>query len=351
MLIAEIRRKLVDLEDIDPEDFDVVGQIRAILRETKEDLLTSDVFGALKYLPRVPYLDAVLRAIVRRNPHCPVFKKCVLESGLHIEALKFSFWPSYATPSGLPGLSTEPDVQIYGPDILLFFEAKLHSAFGELQIERELAVGLEESGDREFFLVIVTPGISPPCIRYRGLKLKVDEYIRAVSSKPGISKGIMAQLSENADRILWISWHSIISALNSAHQQHRNMIGIDSAETRRAWDIIGDLNQLLLMRGIQPFNGFSRVVKKSPEARAGRSLLNGIPAPPVPALILRLNRIPGLIELKPLPETCVIFSHAKPKLSRSMRFSSETLPKLTEVASIPEGYFLKFPQQSSGDRK
>ena len=81
MLIAEIRRKLVDLEDIDPEDFDVVGQIRAILRETKEDLLTSDVFGALKYLPRVPYLDAVLRAIVRRNPHCLTFEECVLESG------------------------------------------------------------------------------------------------------------------------------------------------------------------------------------------------------------------------------------------------------------------------------
>ena len=55
MLIAEIRRKLADLEDIDPEEGHVVDQVRTLLRETKEDLLTADVFGMLKYLPRVPY--------------------------------------------------------------------------------------------------------------------------------------------------------------------------------------------------------------------------------------------------------------------------------------------------------
>ena len=48
MLIAEIRRKLADLEDIDPEEGDVVEQLQILLKETKEDLLTSDVFGLLK---------------------------------------------------------------------------------------------------------------------------------------------------------------------------------------------------------------------------------------------------------------------------------------------------------------
>lgn len=344
MLIAEIRRKLADLGDIDPEDIHAVDQIRSILRETKEDLLTSDVFGALKYLPRVPYLEAILHSIVRRNPDAIEFKKCVWESALDIESLKFSFWPSYATPVGLPGSSTEPDVQLYGSNILVFFEAKLHSGFGELQIERELAVGLKESGNREFFLVVVTLGIFPPRIRYHGVSLKISEYIRALSPTPEISKSILDQLSDNADRILWISWHSIISALNNA-QQHRNMVGIPSAETKRAWDIIGDLNELMLMRGIQPFNGFSHIVKQSPTLKINKILLPGLPAPTVLAKSLKLDSLPGLRGLKPLPEKNVIFSQATEEIFFKA-FSLETLPKLTDVASIPEHYFPKFPQQS-----
>ncbi len=49
MLIAEIRRKLPSIEDIDANGPDAMAQIRGLLRETKEDLLTADVFGVLKY--------------------------------------------------------------------------------------------------------------------------------------------------------------------------------------------------------------------------------------------------------------------------------------------------------------
>lgn len=52
MLIAEIRRKLPDIEDIDAHGPDAIAQVRSLLRETKEDLLTADVFGVLKYFPR-----------------------------------------------------------------------------------------------------------------------------------------------------------------------------------------------------------------------------------------------------------------------------------------------------------
>lgn len=36
MLIAEIRRKLADLDELDPEEEDVVEQVRTLLKETKE---------------------------------------------------------------------------------------------------------------------------------------------------------------------------------------------------------------------------------------------------------------------------------------------------------------------------
>jgi len=35
MLIGEIRRKLADLEELDPDEEDVVEQVRTLLKETK----------------------------------------------------------------------------------------------------------------------------------------------------------------------------------------------------------------------------------------------------------------------------------------------------------------------------
>ncbi len=51
MLIAEIRRKLASLDELDADDPESLDQLRGLLRESQEDLLTADVFGALKYLP------------------------------------------------------------------------------------------------------------------------------------------------------------------------------------------------------------------------------------------------------------------------------------------------------------
>ena len=62
VLIAEIRRKLLDLETLAPDEL-TPQRIKDLLRETKEDLLTADVFGALKYLPRDPYLSSVLQEL------------------------------------------------------------------------------------------------------------------------------------------------------------------------------------------------------------------------------------------------------------------------------------------------
>ena len=112
MLIAEIRRKLIALEDIDPEEGDVVEQLQTLLKETKEDLLTSDVFGSLKYLPRIPYLQTLLNTIGDRNPHAESFKQCIQKVGGDIESFDFHFWPSFPTPMGLTGTTTEPDIQI-----------------------------------------------------------------------------------------------------------------------------------------------------------------------------------------------------------------------------------------------
>ena len=277
MLIAEIRRKLIDIEDLDPEDGDVLEQLRALLKETKEDLLTSDVFGVLKYLPRNPYFNAVLNAIAERNPHSVHFKKVIEKLGSKVESFNFHFWPSYPTPAGFSATITEPDVQISGSNILIFIEAKLHSTFGELQIERELAVGLEQSKSREFFLVLVTLSTTVPSISFEGHRLNVLDYLKNLSPSSKIPEPIANQLKSNFARVLYISWQAVLSALYTANNQHKSSEDINSEEIRRCTDLIEDLKQLMLMRGIQPFNGFSYIVRGKAEQCIEFPILFGIP--------------------------------------------------------------------------
>ena len=154
MLIAEIRRKLSDLEDLDGDDGDSIGRVRSLLSSSKEDLLTADVFGAVKYLPRRPYLAAVLDGIAQRNQSCPEF--ACHNAQLHVgeDDFQFNFWPTYRNPTGLPGNMTEPDVELLCPSTRIFVEAKLGAGFGSLQIPRQLLIGLQQDDGREFFLVL-----------------------------------------------------------------------------------------------------------------------------------------------------------------------------------------------------
>ena len=108
MLIAEIRRKLPSIEDIDAEAPDAVAQVRRLLRETKEDLLTADVFGVLKYLPRRPYLESVLTTLAKLNRDSTEFQRAVGGIRANIHDLTFEFWPSYRTPEGLGSADTAP---------------------------------------------------------------------------------------------------------------------------------------------------------------------------------------------------------------------------------------------------
>ncbi|MCK4819765.1 hypothetical protein KA005_28620, partial [bacterium] len=331
MLIAEIRRKLASLEEIDPEEGDVIAQLHTLLGETKEDLLTSDVFGAIKYLPRVPYLEAVLRAIADRNPHADDFRKCIYKSSLCLEALNFNFWPSYPTPAGLPGSVTEPDVELSGPDILIHFEAKLQSGFGEWQVERELAVAIEQSKDKEFFLVLVTSSTSPPHISFRGRRLSVLDHLQSVSEAPEISAEIVNQLRRNSKRVLWISWLAIMAALEAAHSQHHNIEGVSYSEKCRATDMLQDLKQLMLMRGIQPFNGLAHIAERCIDLQIVPAFLWKITTDKAVAFRgLTSDVFPSLNSVSPLPNRKLFLLPA----TRNGAFKGITFAALPKMAKV-----------------
>lgn len=255
MLIAEIRHKLLDLEDLVETADDPIAQVRTLLDASKEDLLTADVFGAIKYLPRIPYLTAVLRAISERNGSARRFQEHLNPLASCAEQCIFSFWPSYRNPAGMPGELTEPDVELVAPSSLIFFEAKLFSGFGSFQIERQLLIGLEHAKGREFFLVLVTAGRRPPRLRISGKRLAVPDYLQQVAAAGALRKEYCDRVHDNADRVLWISWQALFCALERAHKQHCDETGGVGEGVRCAADLLADLRTLLEMRQLHPFRG------------------------------------------------------------------------------------------------
>jgi hypothetical protein len=162
MLIAELRRKLSDLNEVDASAPDAIERVKKLLRETKEDLLTADVFGILKYLPRFPYLEAVIDMIAERNQSAEEFRRHRSALIERLRDVQFRFWPEHPTPNGISAGRTEPDLEITSPVSFILVEAKLHSGFGKLQVERELAVALEQCEEREAFLLLVTRSSDQP---------------------------------------------------------------------------------------------------------------------------------------------------------------------------------------------
>ena len=235
MLVAELRRKLPDIGDIDPTAMNVVDQVRRLLSASKEDLLTSDVFGALKYLP-LTYLSAVMEQVAQRNPHSEPLTRHIPQLVAGLKTREFLFWPSYPTPLDIGAGSTEPDVVIRTENTFLIVEAKLGSGFGESQIERELGVALDHAGGREPFLLLVTKTLAPP--RWG--------YSESATAAPTASRLLQAR-----NRVLWIDWAGLLAAIRLVRTT-----ASPSAESETDTNgLVDDLIAVTELRGIRPFFG------------------------------------------------------------------------------------------------
>jgi len=111
-----------------------------------EDLVTSNVFGFLKYADRQRYLGPVLNLLDMEA------------SAEDLECAEFTPWPTYAD-------NTQPDVVLRVAKFYILFEAKWLSPFGkesektDAQIDRELREGSAQAASENltFRFVPVTP--------------------------------------------------------------------------------------------------------------------------------------------------------------------------------------------------
>lgn len=98
-----------------------------------EDLLTGDFFGALDYLPRLPFLQDFTRQVLDWNPGIPFPP---LDS-TDWDETRLLFWPYKDAGDE----NAEPDLIILSPQWLIVVEVKLDSGLGPRQLWREYRVG------------------------------------------------------------------------------------------------------------------------------------------------------------------------------------------------------------------
>jgi len=210
------------------------GKLPSRVRET-EDLLTSHVFGLLKYADRRLFLRRFLDEI-----GCTVSPAQAEDAGIR-------FWQSF--PDG-----TEPDVIIEAGPWYIVVEAKLRSGFGvdpsdadRHQLRREIVQGREAARKRgaRFRLLTITAEAWCDPRRYRAAGLKSE------------------------DDWVWTNWQAVSAILQDVPADERGLL----AE---------DLLTILRNRGLTPYYGFKRL-GMAPTAPEGRLFLN-----------VRTTRHPGM---------------------------------------------------------
>lgn len=176
-----------------------------------EDVITSNVFGLLKYLPAWSWL--------------PVFLPKGYELPSKDCAPLLKLWESYPKPGEYPVREgdTEVDVSIHLPNyFLLFIEAKYlnsistNTKYGKNrdQLQRSLDVGLEYAGRNEqFFLVYLTPArphnLSDIELRITETLQNIDEVCKLIPHRVED-----ARLIRVLNEFKWLHWEDLANFIS-----------------------------------------------------------------------------------------------------------------------------------------
>lgn len=213
--------------------------------EGMEDVLTSSVFALLRYLPA-----QLACHLLTKWAKIPVQR----------DWPEVDFWPRYPTPAGfhifidtskskdqIDRGRTEPDVMIRTQEWLVLVEVKYQSHLDPAydQLSREFAIGYRLAKDegRRFRLLVVTANTLEP--RPGGVELKTG--VRQALTQVRDAGGSITQemIASVPDSLRWTSWHQVyktvarISATPYVAEHNRQLLG--------------DVCQLLEMRGLKPY--------------------------------------------------------------------------------------------------
>ena len=220
-------------------------EARAVLLE---DILTSDVFGLMSYLPYELLFRPFLDQIKVQNPESDF---SVPDSG----PLAMHFWKTYVWPDDFQKLnrgSIEPDVVVEWSDTLMIVEAKFVSATDPEELLREYIIGQFQAGNnKKAYLLLIDKNLSQP-------------QVNQSSNSQGItvSKYLKNRIQELqfADRfppenvpasILWINWQNFYAQVEALKKDVLSGVNGSFGSTSRK--ILDDLLAVLKRKGLEAF--------------------------------------------------------------------------------------------------
>ena len=155
-----------------------------------EDILTSDFFGTLDYLPRNPYLRDFISYVASLNPDV----KTTPIDDIDWDSLKLIFWPRIYTDEE----NAEPDIVLISNKWILVVEVKLKSGLSGSQLWREYIVGRKIAEDN------AVSQDSVYCIVVARNRLDI-----ATKFKPTEAQ----KLNELAARTSYLRWHEAVALI------------------------------------------------------------------------------------------------------------------------------------------
>lgn len=210
------------------------------LSDRLEDLLTSDVFGPLRYLPFTEGLFCVLgKARLYIDPDTTFYAKFG-KNRLHEPEVEVEFWPRTGC--------SEPDVLVKFGDHLVVIEAKyLSGKSGDFDPENAETASSDQLA-REFRDLLEYEGDFPN---------RTLIYLTAHSTLPkeDLDKSYCAvDGEENKEKFrqntYWLSWFEIRNAVEEL---------LDEQEDQNKKLILDDIINLFYRKGFRKFDGFDKI--------------------------------------------------------------------------------------------
>ena len=178
-----------------------------------ENVVTTEVFQALDFLPRQAFLGRVL-AGASGAP--------MVQAQTNIEQAVVDLLPGDLTHPDLD-IRAQPDVRIDSPAAFVFVEAKRlrQSSFQAEQLAKELILTAEHARDRHPVLLLVLG--APPPIRVQGHgTLSIEDAVRVGQERISARHGREVATQNLMDTVAWTTWAEIGAQVEAALQTYDN---------------------------------------------------------------------------------------------------------------------------------
>lgn len=185
----------------------------------RENVLTTEVFQALDFLPRSEFLGRVIGSAEGALETRRVIASQIEEAVIELLPGDL-FLPRKG--DGSEPLCIQPDGVIRTPDVYCLLEAKRirSGAFQPHQLAREYLTVLREAGDRHPLLLLVLPGDPPILVRGHG-RLSIEEaiarWITPLLPQLDAEFPTAEELVKRIDSsVAWVTWAAIPEGLEAA---------------------------------------------------------------------------------------------------------------------------------------